>query len=88
MGALPDEIFNEFISEAIVLSLVGSVIGCALGFQFSQSVSLHVFSRGVEFNFVVAVFTVLASVITTVISSVLPIKKAMTVEPAIVLRGE
>lgn len=88
LGALPEEIFNEFISESIVLSVFGSLIGVALGFQFSQSVSLHVFSRGVEFNLIVAVFTVFACVVTTVISSVLPIKKAMMVEPAIVLRGE
>lgn len=88
LGASNANIVMEFLGEGCVLGLVGGLLGSGFGYLFAQSVSLNVFSRGIAFAPGIAVLAVVLSVIVTGVASLIPVRIATSVDPAIVLRGE
>ncbi len=88
LGALNDLIIKEFLGEAIMLGLIGGVLGLILGFIFAGQVSLSVFGRAIDFQWKLIPLTIISSVIVTAVASFLPIRRVLDVDPAIVLRGE
>jgi putative ABC transport system permease protein len=88
LGASNRSLFSEFLGEAVFLGLLGGLLGAFLGILFAQSVSLNVFHRSIAWHSSLAPFTIAASAFVTVISSLLPLKQAVSVDPVIVLRGE
>ena len=88
LGADNRDIVLEFLGNGCLLGAFGGVIGAGLGFLFAQSVSLHVFGRGIEFSPLIAVFSLILSVVVTGLASLVPVRIATQVDPAIVLRGE
>jgi putative ABC transport system permease protein len=88
LGASNRSLFSEFLGEAVFLGLLGGLFGAFLGLLFAQSVSLNVFHRSIAWHSSLAPLTVAASAFVTVISSLLPLKQAVSVDPVIVLRGE
>ena len=65
LGADNRDIILEFLRNGYLLGAFGGVIGAGLGFLFAQSVSLHVFGRGIEFSPLIAVFSLILSVVVT-----------------------
>ncbi len=88
LGADNKYIIKEFIGEGVVLGIIGGLIGVVLGFVFAHTVSLSVFGRAIDFQWLLIPITILFSVIVTVLASLWPIRKVLDVHPAIVLRGE
>lgn len=88
LGADNRDIVLEFLGNGCFLGACGGAIGAVLGFLFAQSVSLHVFGRGIEFSPLIAVFSLILSIIITGLASLIPVRIATRVDPAIVLRGE
>ena len=88
LGAANANIVAEFLGEGCVLGLVGGLLGSGFGYLFAQSVSLNVFSRGIAFAPDIAVLAVILSVVVTGGASLIPVRIATSVDPAIVLRGE
>ena len=88
LGADNRDIVLEFLGNGCLLGAFGGVIGAGLGFLFAQSVSLHVFGRGIEFSPPIAIFSLILSVVVTGLASLVPVRIATQVDPAIVLRGE
>jgi putative ABC transport system permease protein len=88
LGASNTALFSEFLGEAIFLGLFGGILGALLGVFFAQIASANVFHRPIAWKSSLAPLTVIVSVIITVLSSLLPLKQAVSVDPAIVLRGE
>ncbi len=88
LGASNANIIVEFLGEGCVLGLVGGLLGSGLGYLFAQSVSINVFSRGIAFAPGIAILAVILSVIVTGVASLIPVRIATSVDPAIVLRGE
>ena len=88
LGASNANIVMEFLGEGCVLGLVGGLLGSGFGYLFAQSVSINVFSRGIAFAPGIAVLAVVLSVIVTGVASLIPVRIATSVDPAIVLRGE
>lgn len=88
LGAGNPDIVTEFLGNGCLLGAFGGIIGTGLGYLFAQSVSLHVFGRGIEFSPLIAVFSLLLSIVVTGLASLVPVNIATSVEPAIVLRGE
>ena len=88
LGALDREIIMDFIGESILLGLIGGFIGVLLGFEFAQRVSLNVFGRLITFQYILIPVIMLASVVITVCGCIVPVKKAIEIEPALVLKGE
>ncbi len=88
LGADNQLIIREFIGEGVVLGIIGGLIGVVLGFVFAHTVSLSVFGRAIDFQWLLIPITIVFSVIVTVLASLWPIRKVLDVHPAIVLRGE
>ena len=88
LGASNKNIIYEFLGEGCLLGAFGGLFGSGLGYLFAQSVSLQVFSRAISFSISIAIFSIIMSVIVTGVASLIPVRIATCVDPAIVLRGE
>lgn len=88
LGANNKSVVMDFLGEGIVLGISGGLLGVLFGYLFAGSVSISVFARKVHFLVGLAPITVLVSVIITVIACLIPVRTAVDVEPALVLKGE
>lgn len=88
LGASNKSVVKDFLGEAVMLGLIGGVLGVGLGYLFADNVSISVFAREVSFPIRLAPFTVIASIIITIISCLFPVRATVDVDPALVLRGE
>ena len=88
IGASDSSIIQEFLGESILLGGLGGVLGSVLGFVFAQQVSVHVFSSSIAFRPLLVPITIIVSVLVTGLSSLMPIRSATDVDPALVLKGE
>ena len=88
IGASDTSIIKEFMGESMLLGLFGGILGSVLGFVFAQQVSINVFSSSISFRPLLVPVTVLISMAVTGLSSLMPIRSATDVDPALVLKGE
>lgn len=88
IGANNKSIAKEFLAEGLILGITGGVIGVVCGLIFAQVISTNVFGRSIVIEFYLIPVTIVISAIVTVIACLIPVKRALEVEPALVLRGE
>ena len=88
IGAPDSSIIKEFMGESMMLGLLGGILGSVLGFIFAQEVSTRVFSSSIRFRPLLVPVTILVSIAVTAASSLMPIRSATDVDPALVLKGE
>ena len=88
IGASDSSIIKEFMGESMLLGLLGGAIGSVLGFVFAQQVSLRVFSSSISFRPLLVPVTIIVSMLVTGASSIMPIRSATEIDPALVLKGE
>ena len=88
LGALDSSIVIEFLSEGLVLGAAGGIIGSVLGYLFADAVSMNVFSSSITFRPLLIPVAIIASVTVTGLACLIPIRSAVDVDPALVLKGE
>ena len=88
LGADNRHIVAEFFGKGCLLGALGGVLGSGFGYLFAQSVSVNVFGRGIEFSATIVVVALVMSIFVTGLASLLPVRIATSVDPAIILRGE
>lgn len=88
LGAYNSSIVGEFMSEGLLLGGVGGILGSVLGYAFAQVISMNVFSSSITFRPLLIPVTIAASVLVTGLACLIPIKSAVEVDPALVLKGE
>ncbi len=88
LGASDSSIRAEFLGEGLFLGLLGGVMGGILGFVFAQVVSVNVFGSSITFQPLLLPVTVIVSMLIAALSCLLPIKRAVAIDPALVLKGE
>ena len=88
LGASDASIRTEFLGEGMFLGGLGGLLGAVLGFAFAQVVSVNVFGSSITFQPLLLPVTLIVSMAIAAISCQLPIKKAVAIDPAIVLKGE
>ena len=88
LGADNRHIVAEFFGEGCLLGALGGILGSGFGYLFAQSVSMNVFGRGIEFSPMIVVVALVMSIFVTGLASLLPVRIATNVDPAIILRGE
>ncbi len=88
LGASDNSIRAEFLGEGLFLGALGGVLGAVLGFVFAQVVSINVFGSSIIFQPLLLPVTVIVSMVIAAVSCLLPIKHAVAIDPAIVLKGE
>ena len=88
LGASDGSIRAEFLGEGLFLGLLGGVMGGILGFVFAQAVSVNVFGSSITFQPLLLPVTIIVSMLIAALSCLLPIRRAVAIDPAIVLKGE
>jgi putative ABC transport system permease protein len=88
IGAENRSIAREFLGEGLILGVLGGFLGSACGLAFAQLISSEVFNRSIAIEFYLIPLTVIVSAAVTVIACLIPVRRAMDIEPALVLRGE
>jgi putative ABC transport system permease protein len=88
LGAEDRGLAGIFLAEAVVIGVAGGIPGYLLGLALSQFIGLEVFSVEVTPRAIVIPVTILVSILITVAGSLIPIRKAVKIDPIITLRGE
>ncbi len=88
LGAPDSSIRAEFLGEGMFLGGLGGLLGAVLGFVFAQVVSVNVFGSSIRFQPLLLPVTLLVSMLIAAVSCLWPIKRAVAIDPALVLKGE
>ena len=88
IGASDASIIKEFMGESVMLGAIGGILGAIVGFIFAQVVSVNVFGSSISFRPLLAIITIIVSILITALTCILPIRSATKVDPALVLKGE
>lgn len=88
LGASDGSIRTEFLGEGMFLGLLGGILGAVLGFAFAQVVSVNVFGSSITFQPLLLPAAVIVSMGVEALSCLQPIKRAVAIDPAIVLKDE
>ncbi|RJQ47626.1 MAG: ABC transporter permease [Nitrospiraceae bacterium] len=87
VGADSGKIITVFISEACLTGLIGGTIGYVLSLIVSQYIGTQVFSARLEQREMLLPIALGSAVLIAVLGTILPIKKALSIKPAIILKG-
>lgn len=88
IGAENKRIILLFLSEATIIGILGGFAGYVIGLILSQFIGMSVFNTSISPTLEVIPIVLGISVGVSLLASILPVRKAVNVEPAIVLRGE
>lgn len=88
IGAENRKIASLFLLEALIIGLIGGILGYIVGLGVAQFIGMSVFSSTISPRLTVLPLVLGVSVGIAVFASALPVRRAMTIEPAKVLRGE
>lgn len=87
LGAQKKDIIMQFITESIIMTGIGGLIGIAMGIGAGNLISIAI-SIPPTVNFAVVIFAFLGSVILGMVFGVYPAKKAADLDPIEALRSE
>lgn len=88
LGADHRAIVAQFLGETALISVAGTLLGLVLGFGLAQLLGQAVFGAWVGFRPLVPPVTLVAAMATALAAAILPVRRAVRVAPARVLRGE
>ncbi len=88
VGAENKKIIALFLTEATIIGIIGGIIGYLVGLILAQFIGISVFSLSITPRLEVIPIVIGISVGVALLASILPVRRAVRVEPAIVLRGE
>lgn len=88
IGADGVQISQLFFGEAIVIGAIGGTIGIIIGSALARMVGLWVFGAVVNPSILPALVSGILSIGVALLGSLLPVKRAVEIEPSIILRGD
>jgi len=88
IGADNRKIASIFVVESIIVGIIGGVLGYLLGNLIARYIGVSVFGTSLSPVVSVLPVTLGVSLFVTILASVLPVRNATRIEPAVVLRGE
>jgi putative ABC transport system permease protein len=88
LGAGRGDLVRLFAVEAITLGAAGGLVGLAIGIVAAQAIGLGVFGTAIRIAPLVPPAILALGVATALLASVLPLRHALAIEPAPILRGE
>jgi putative ABC transport system permease protein len=88
VGAENKKIVALFLSEAAIIGVIGGILGYIIGIILAQFIGFSVFSMSITPHFEIIPISIGISIGVALLASIFPVRRAVNVEPAIVLRGE
>lgn len=88
IGASNRDIVAQFLSETAVIAVIATALGLGFGFLLAQALGQAVFGAWVTFRPIVIPLTLFLSLAAALAASILPVRGAIRIAPARVLRGE
>jgi putative ABC transport system permease protein len=88
VGAERRKIVALFLSEAAIIGALGGAAGFVAGLVLAQVIGISVFATPIGLHALVLPAVMGLAVAVALLASLLPVRRAMGVEPAVVLRGE
>lgn len=88
LGATRSQVGSFFLAEAGAMGLAGGVLGGAAGLLLAQAIAWSIFGGDVPFRIAPAIVSVGMGVCVAALGSLIPIRRAASIHPAGVLRGE
>jgi putative ABC transport system permease protein len=87
IGAENRKIAALFFAESSIIGILGGILGFLFGIIGAQFVGLLVFNSFVTPQLIVLPVILGVSICVSLLASLLPVKRAMGIEPVLVLRG-
>ncbi|MBI1921735.1 MAG: ABC transporter permease [Geobacter sp.] len=88
IGADDREIVRQFIAETLLIGVAGVAAGLVVGFILAQVLGQAVFGSSISFRMIVLPVTLIPSVAASLLAAVLPVRMAVRVVPAQVLKED
>jgi putative ABC transport system permease protein len=88
IGSTGGNIGALFLVEAAIIGLIGGVAGYAVGFVLAEVIGESVFGSAVTIVPLVIPMTIGISVAVSLLAALVPVRRALKIEPATVLRGD
>jgi len=88
LGASNKAITKQILMETSIITLFSTVVGLALGYGLAQILGKTVFDAYIDMRVQVLPITILSSAIAGFFAVVIPTRKAISYQPARVLKGE
>jgi len=88
IGADDRGIVFQFLTETVVIGLAGIAAGLMIGFVLAQMLGQAVFGSLISFRMIVLPVTLIPSLAASLLAAVLPVRMALGVVPAQVLKEE
>lgn len=88
LGASSRRVVSLILGEALAIGIAGGALGFAAGMGYVQLIALRMFDTFVDPHVTVFAAVLAISSGVALLGSVLPMKRALLVQPAVVLRGE
>ncbi len=77
-----------FLAESGVMGAAGGILGYFAGLSLSQAIGTEIFDMQISIKPEVFVLTLLISILVTCAASLLPRRRAISIDPVVTLRGE
>jgi putative ABC transport system permease protein len=88
LGATTSTIASLFVSEATLLALGAGILGFLLGDVIAQRIGQAVFHAGVAITPVLLPMVIFLAMLVTIAGSAAAIRRALKLDPVLVLRGD
>jgi putative ABC transport system permease protein len=76
-----------FLTEACVIGLLGGIAGYLLSLAVSQFIGVEVFGVGLKQMDMLFPIAVLSAILIAFAGTIMPLKKALSIKPALVMKG-
>ncbi len=87
IGAENWKVYMLFLCEAVIVGVIGGLLGCAAGAGLAQVIGLGIFGSTVSFNPIIIPVTIAVSVLIAFTGSLMPSRLITKLYPAEVLHG-
>lgn len=87
IGADSRSIRTIFLSEGLLIGLIGGLLGYVLSIVTADYIGIHVFNTGFEQKAMLLPAAIGSAVLISIAGTLLPIIKVMRIKPAVILKG-